>query len=144
MIHRKSCNRREVLYGLAGGFSIPGMRPSLAAGRDVPHRTLGSTGEEVSVIGVGGSHIGKPKDENESMRIMRTAIDSGINFMDNSWDYNDGESEIRMGKALRDGYRNKVFLMTKVDGRTRKEAAGQIDDCLLPLQTDPIDLMQST
>jgi aryl-alcohol dehydrogenase-like predicted oxidoreductase len=139
MIHRKNCNRREVLYGLAGGFSIPGLRPSLAAGREIPYRTLGSTGEKVSVIGVGGSHIGKPKDENESIRIVRTAIDRGINFMDNSWDYNDGESEIRMGKALRDGYRNKVFLMTKVDGRTKESAASQIDESLRRLQTDHVD-----
>src|SRR5260370_15176571 len=142
MIHRKSCNRREVLYGLAGGFSIPGMRPSFAAGRDIPYRTLGSTGEKVSVIGVDGSHVGKPKDENESIRIIRTAVDREINFMDNSWDYNDGESEIRMGKALRDGYRKKVFLMTKVDGRTKESAASQIDESLRRLQTDHVDLMQ--
>jgi aryl-alcohol dehydrogenase-like predicted oxidoreductase len=142
MIHRKSCNRREVLYGLAGGFSIPGMRPLLAAGRDIPYRTLGHTGEKVSLIGLGGSHIGRQKDENESIRIIRTAIDRGINFMDNSWDYNDGKSEIRMGKALRDGYRNKVFLMTKVDGRTRESAASQIDESLRRLQTDHVDLVQ--
>lgn len=84
----------------------------------------------VSLIGVGGSHIGKPKDENESIRIIRSAIDHGVNFKDNSWDYNEGKSEIRMGKALRDGYRRRMFLMTKVDGRTKEAAATQIDQSL--------------
>jgi aryl-alcohol dehydrogenase-like predicted oxidoreductase len=76
------------------------------------------------------------------MTLDRTAIDRGINFMDNSWDYNDGQSEIRMGKALRDEYRNRVFLMTKVDGRTKESAASQIDESLRRLQTDHVDLMQ--
>jgi aryl-alcohol dehydrogenase-like predicted oxidoreductase len=85
------------------------------------YRALGSTGEKVSAIGVGGWHLGlKHVDEKLSVRIVRTAIDRGVNFMDNSWDYNDGESERRMGKALRDGYREKAFLMTKIDGRTKQ------------------------
>jgi len=109
---------------------------------DMRYRTLGSTGEEVSIIGVGGYHIGVPKDEQEGIKIIRTAIDQGVTFMDNSWDYHNGESEIRMGKALRDGYRQKVFLMTKVDGRTKKSAAEQIDESLQRLQTDRVDLMQ--
>src|ERR1700681_1408667 len=87
-----------------------------------------------------GSHIGKQEDETESIRIIRTAIDRGINFMDNSWDYNEGQSEIRMGKPPRDGYRNKVFLMTKGDGRTKESAASQIDESLRRLQTDRVDL----
>ncbi len=120
-MHGKNYNRREA---------------------DIPYRTLGSTGEKVSIIGVGGAHIAEPKDENESIRIIRTAVDRGVNFMDNSWDYNDGESELRMGKALRDGYRNKVFLMTKIDGRTKESAASQIDESLRRLQTDHVDLMQ--
>src|SRR2546427_5324541 len=70
------------------------------------------------------------------------SIDSGINFLDNCWDYNGGASEIRMGKALRDGYRDKAFLMTKIDGRNRETAAQQIDESLRRLQTDRIDLMQ--
>ncbi|HLX36645.1 MAG TPA: aldo/keto reductase [Candidatus Binataceae bacterium] len=82
------------------------------------------------------------KDEQESIRIIRTALDGGINFLDNCWDYNEGQSEIRMGKALRDGYRKKAFLMTKIDGQTKATAAGQIEDCLRRLQTDTIDLMQ--
>jgi len=109
---------------------------------DMPYRTLGRTGERVSVIGLGGFHLGFQKDENESIRIIRTAIDNGINFMDNCWDYNDGQSEIRMGKALRDGYRKKVFLMTKIDGQTAKAATQQLDESLKRLQTDSIDLLQ--
>ena len=86
---------------------------------EMPYRALGSTGENVSAIGLGGWHIGlKRVSEKLSMKIIRAAIDRGINFMDNSWDYNEGASEIRMGKALRDGYRDKVFLMTKIDGRS--------------------------
>ena len=88
------------------------------------------------------SDIGKQKDENESVKIIRTAIERGITFMDNSWDYNEGQSEIRMGKALRDGYRQKVFLMTKIDGRTKEATAKQIDESLKRLQTDHVDLMQ--
>jgi len=107
------------------------------------YRTLGSTGEKVSAVGVGGAHLSSPKvDEQLAVRIIRTAIDSGINFLDNSWDYHDGVSEARMGKALRDGYRNKVFLMTKIDGRSRKAAARQLDESLARLHTDHIDLLQ--
>src|SRR5664280_1410268 len=107
------------------------------------YRTLGRTGEKVSAIGIGGWHIGLPHvDEQLSIRIIRTAVDRGINFMDNCWDYNDGVSEIRMGKALRDGYRDRVFLMTKIDGRSKKEAARQLDQSLLRLQVDMIDLVQ--
>jgi len=109
---------------------------------EMPYRTLGRTGEQVSILGLGGAHIGFQEDENDSIRIIRTAIDNGINFMDNSWDYNDGVSEIRMGKALRDGYRSKVFLMTKIDGQVKETAAKQIDESLLRLQTDTIDLLQ--
>jgi aryl-alcohol dehydrogenase-like predicted oxidoreductase len=107
------------------------------------HRTLGRTGEKVSAIGMGGFHIGQPKlSEDESIRLVRSAIDGGITFMDNSWDYNKGQSEVRMGKALKDGYRQKVFLMTKLDGRTKQEAAKQINESLQRLQTDHLDLIQ--
>lgn len=108
----------------------------------MPYRPLGRTGEMVSLVGLGGYHIGIQKEEQESIRLIRTAVDSGINFMDNSWDYNDGISEIRMGKALQDGYRQKVFLMTKIDGQDKKTAAGQLEECLRRLQTDTIDLLQ--
>ena len=106
------------------------------------YRTLGSTNEKVSAIGLGGHHIGRQKDELESIKIIRSAIDRGITFMDNSWDYHNGGSEMRMGKALQDGYRQKVFLMTKIDGRTKAAAAKQIDESLQRLQTDHVDLMQ--
>ncbi|PYX66065.1 MAG: aldo/keto reductase [Acidobacteria bacterium] len=110
---------------------------------DMPYRTLGKTGEKISALGMGGFHIGQPKiEEAQSIRLIRSAIDRGINFMDNSWDYNEGQSEIRMGKALQNGYRQKVFLMTKLDGRTKQEAAKQIDESLKRLQTDHVDLMQ--
>jgi aryl-alcohol dehydrogenase-like predicted oxidoreductase len=107
------------------------------------YRVLGSTGERVSAIGLGGWHLGLPTvDEQLSIRIVRSAIDRGLNFMDNSWDYNGGTSEIRMGKALRDGYRDKAFLMTKIDGRSKREATRQLDESLRRLQTDRIDLVQ--
>src|SRR5213594_4168567 len=110
---------------------------------EMPYRILGSTGERVSAIGLGGWHLGfKKVDEQLSIRIVRDAIQRGINFMDNCWDYNDGASETRMGKALRDGYRRKVFLMAKIDGRSYAEAMRQLDQSLARLRTDRIDLVQ--
>jgi aryl-alcohol dehydrogenase-like predicted oxidoreductase len=107
------------------------------------YRILGSTGESVSAIGIGGWHLGfKLLDEQLSIRIVRSAIDRGINFLDNCWDYNEGASEIRMGKALRDGYRDRAFLMTKIDGRSKKEAARQLDESLRRLGVDYLDLVQ--
>ncbi len=107
------------------------------------YRTLGSTGEKVSAIGVGGWHLGlKHVDEPLAIRIVRSALDQGINFMDNCWDYNEGASETRMGKALRDGYRERAFVMTKIDGRSKKEAARQLDESLRRLDVDYIDLVQ--
>jgi aryl-alcohol dehydrogenase-like predicted oxidoreductase len=110
--------------------------------RDIPYRTLGRTREKISVIGVGGYHLGQTSNEKEAIGIVRAAIDRGITFLDNSWDYHDGKSEMRMGKALKDGYRDRAFLMTKVDGRSKKEAAKQIDQSLRRLKTDHVDLMQ--
>jgi len=113
------------------------------ANSEMPMRMLGRTGIEVSLIGLGGWHLGFDYlDEELSIRIIRTAIDSGINFLDNCWDYNEGASETRMGKALRDGYRDRVFLMTKIDGRTKEDAAKQLDESLRRLDTDHIDLVQ--
>jgi len=110
---------------------------------DIPRRVLGRTGAQVSLVGLGGWHLGfKYIDEDFTIRLIRDAIDAGINFMDNCWDYNDGASETRMGKALQDGYRERVFLMTKIDGRTKKDAAQQLDESLRRLQTDHIDLVQ--
>src|ERR1043165_309271 len=110
---------------------------------EMPMRTLGRTGVKVSLIGLGGWHLGfEYIDEELSIRMIRHAIDNGINFMDNCWDYNDGASEKRMGKALKDGYRERVFLMTKIDGRTKQEAGKQLDESLERMQTDHIDLVQ--
>ncbi len=126
-------------------------QPALAQGKptqaqikkgEMLYRTLGRTGEQVSVIGLGGHHIGRPKDEQDGIRLIHSAIDRGINFMDNSWDYHNGGSEIRMGKALQGGYRDKVLLMTKIDGRTKAEATKQINESLKRLQSDRIDLLQ--
>jgi len=108
----------------------------------VPMRVLGRSGEKVSMVGLGGYHIGMQADEQESIRIIRSALDSGINFLDNCWDYNGGQSEVRMGKALRDGYRQKAFLMTKIDGHTRQAALQQLEESLRRLRTDHIDLLQ--
>ena len=107
------------------------------------YRELGSTGEKVSAIGLGGWHLGlKYVDEPLAIRLVRTALDRGMNFLDNCWDYNEGASEIRMGKALKDGYRRNAFLMTKIDGRSAKEARRQLDESLLRMQVDSIDLVQ--
>ena len=115
---------------------------SFAENSSVPIRTLGRSGKKVSMVGLGGYHLGMQKDEQESIGIIRSALDRGINFLDNCWDYNDGQSEVRMGKALRDGYRQKAFLMTKIDGRTKKAATEQLEESLRRLQTDHIDLVQ--
>jgi predicted aldo/keto reductase-like oxidoreductase len=110
---------------------------------EMNYRTLGSTGERVSAIGIGGWHLGlKHVDEQLAIRIVRTAIDRGINFLDNAWDYSEGECEKRMGQALRDGYRNKAFVMSKIDGRSKKEAARQLDESLKRLELEYIDLVQ--
>jgi len=149
-------NRREALEAMAAltvtsvaggtaGAQSPAASPATSArpvAKDMIYRTLGRTGEKVSAIGLGGHHIGRPKDPAEGIRIVRSAIDRGITFMDNCWDYQDGEAERRMGQALRDGYRQRVFLMTKFDGRTKASTARQIDESLQRLQTDVIDLMQ--
>ncbi len=146
-------NRRDFLktatVAAAGSVAPAGAQsaqPSPATQRpespNMIYRVLGRTGERVSAIGIGGYHLGKQQDPDESIRLLRTAIDRGITFMDNCWDYNGGISEVRMGQALRDGYRLKVFLMTKIDGRDKNTAARQIEQSLGRLQTDVIDLLQ--
>jgi predicted aldo/keto reductase-like oxidoreductase len=112
------------------------------AGGTMPKRRLGRTGVEVSAIGLGGAHIGMQSSERESVRIIREAIDHGVTFLDNCWDYNGGRSEERMGKALKDGYRQRAFLMTKLDGRTAEAASAQLEQSLRRLGTDVIDLVQ--
>lgn len=108
----------------------------------IPYRTLGRTGETVSLLGIGGFHLGKIADEQESIQVVRTALDNGVNFLDNSWSYHDGLSELRMGLALKDGYRQKAFLMTKFDGQTAKAATQQFEESLQRLQVDYVDLLQ--
>jgi predicted aldo/keto reductase-like oxidoreductase len=136
-------DRRRFIKTAAATTVMTSLSRKLAHAADapVPQRTLGRSGEKVSIVGLGGYHLGVP-DEAESLRIVRTALDSGMNFLDNCWDYNDGQSEVRMGKALRDGYRQKAFLMTKIDGRTKKAATEQLEESLRRLQTDHIDLLQ--
>jgi predicted aldo/keto reductase-like oxidoreductase len=150
-------SRRSFLKGAGAiGAMLPGRveSPALAASTDIfatpptverrngiPCRMFGKTGEKVSILGVGGFHIGVP-EESEGIRMVRTAIDEGVNFMDNAWEYNDGESERRMGKALADGYREKVFLMTKGCARDAAGAMAQLEESLTRLGTDVIDLWQ--
>ncbi len=140
-ITRRAFVKLTAASALAAGAGLS-LRGEGSKSGDMIYRTLGSTGLKVSALGLGGFHIGEPKDEGEGIRIVRVAIDRGITFMDNCWDYHDGGSEIRMGKALRDGYREKVILMTKIDGRKKDSAARQIDESLKRLQTDRIDLLQ--
>ncbi len=106
------------------------------------YRELGTTGERVSAIGMGGYHLGKQASAEESIALCRKGVDAGITFLDNCWDYNDGISEVRMGRALENGYRQKVFLMTKVDGRTKEAYNKQLEESLGRLRTDVIDLVQ--
>ena len=138
-------SRREFV-GMAAASLLMAGRLSGPADNDrkngIPYRSLGHTGEKVSLVGLGGYHLARQSTVEESVRIIRTGIDEGINFLDNCWDYNDGESEIRMGKALRDGYRQKAFLMTKIDGRTKAAAVAQLNESLQRLQTDHVDLLQ--
>jgi predicted aldo/keto reductase-like oxidoreductase len=141
-ITRRKFVKLSAAAGLAIGTANFPLRAIERENNDMIYRTLGSTGEKVSAIGLGGFHIGNPVLESTSLKIIRTAIDRGITFMDNCWDYHEGKSEIRMGKALQDGYRDKVFLMTKIDGRSRNGAARQINESLRRLQTDRLDLVQ--
>ena len=138
--------RRGFIQGMTAAGILSSLHlqamPAVEIKQGIPYRNLGQTGEKVSVIGMGGAHLGRGPSESEAVQLIRSGIDRGINFMDNSWDYNDGDSELRMGKALRDGYRQKVFLMTKLDGRTKEEATRQLDQSLQRLQTDHVDLIQ--
>lgn len=139
-------NRRDFVQLTAAGALIAGSAGWSGAEEvrkgEMIYRDFGSSGEKISAIGLGGYHIGTLPSELECTKLIRAAIDRGMTFMDNCWDYHNGKSEEWMGKALRDGYRGKVFLMSKIDGQTRTAAARQIDESLKRLQTDRIDLMQ--
>ena len=139
--------RREFLGGLValslGSAALQGASVPIDTKHEMPMRTLGETGEKVSCIGLGGFHLGRaPLDEPGAIGLFHEAVDRGINFSDNSWDYNNGESERRVGKALKNGYRQKVFVMTKFDGRTKDAALQQLDESLKRLEVDHIDLWQ--
>src|SRR6202453_2434100 len=143
----RAMSTRRRFLGVAAATMINVRIDKQAWGADtksiVPMRTLGHTGERVAIIGIGGYHLARPGvDLEESIRIVRTGLDQGVNFLDNCWDYNAGLSEVRMGKALRDGYRQKAFLMTKIDGRTAASARQQLEQSLSRLQTDHLDLIQ--
>jgi len=118
------------------------MKETIERINGIPARILGRTGVRVTVLGVGGAHVGNKRDTQLGVRIIHTAVDEGINFLDNAWCYNDGESERIMGLALKDGYREKVFLMTKNHGRDAFTFRRQLDESLQRLQTDHIDLLQ--
>jgi aryl-alcohol dehydrogenase-like predicted oxidoreductase len=111
---------------------------------EVPKRRLGRTNEMVSMVGMGGFHIGAPSAPDDDMiKLIHAAIERGITFMDNSWDYNSGMSELRMGRALStDGYRDRVFLMTKIDGRTKDAFDQQLEESMNRLLVDHLDLVQ--
>ena len=117
-------DRRDFLKSVVAGVAVLPLLRGAPSYPEIPRRLLGATGEKVSIVGIGGFHLGLPSlTEPESIRMVRTAIDAGVNFLDNCWDYNGGMSEIRMGKALSNGYRERVFLMTKLDGRSYSVAA---------------------
>jgi aryl-alcohol dehydrogenase-like predicted oxidoreductase len=137
--------RREFIGGMAAmsvAANVPGGRGQNSNG-EMPYRTLGKTGVKVSAIGLGGFHLGQAHlEEPDAIKIFHSAVDRGINFSDNSWDYNQGISEKRVGKALKNGYRDKVFVMTKFDGRTKGSALKQLDESLQRLEVDHVDLWQ--
>src|SRR5262252_2650444 len=140
--------RREFLQTNLVGAAALGLASTVVgadegASKGLTTRPLGKTGEKVSCLCLGGWHIGAVKDQQEAVRIMHAAIDEGLTFFDNAWDYHDGGSEEIMGKALAmDGKRKKCFLMTKNCGRDARTARQHIEDSLRRLQTDHIDLMQ--
>jgi predicted aldo/keto reductase-like oxidoreductase len=144
-MERRDFLKSAAAAGLTAAIPTNAQTPQPAKRPESPnmiYRELGTTGERVSAIGMGGYHLGKQTDANESINLIHTGIDRGITFLDNCWDYNEGISEVRMGQALRNGYRKKVFLMTKMDGRTAKEYNKQLEESLGRLQTDTIDLVQ--
>ena len=130
---------QTTLEGAAAHTPLPAVSTVNGIGR----RKLGRADVEVSILGIGGHHIGRTYvSEADGIRIIQRALDEGINFLDNCWDYNNGVSEERMGKALQGGYRQKAFLMTKIDGRTGAAARQQLEQSLVRLKTDHIDLLQ--
>ncbi len=145
----QNTSRRDFVKQATAGASAAALarrviaQTSAAAGTGVPTRELGRTGQRVSIACLGGWHVGAIKDEAEAIRVMHAAIDEGINFFDNAWDYHDGHAEEIMGKALAmDSRRNKVFLMTKNCNRDYKGSMQCLEDSLRRLKTDHLDLWQ--
>jgi uncharacterized protein len=140
-----SQTRREFIQATVGGAAAATLLSSLSFAADtpggIPTRPFGKTGVRVSILGVGGWHIGIQKEKAESIRLIQTAMDAGVNFLDNSIDYNEGQSEIRMGEAIQ-GRRDKVFLMTKHNFRDKKSALRDLEISLKRMQTDYLDLWQ--
>jgi len=143
---RYTINRRDFLRQSMAGVGVMGLAGTVhgaASETSVPLRTLGKTGQKVSMLGLGGHHIGRIRDDQESIRYIQTAIDLGVTFMDNAWEYHNGRSEEIMGRALaKNKYREKAFLMTKHHGRDKKTAMQHLEDSLRRLKTDMIDLWQ--
>lgn len=133
----------KTLTGLAVSLPLLSFLPDANRKKELPMRVLGRTGEKVSLISIGGFHVGDPSvSEDEAISIIRTAIDRGVNFMDNAWSYKNGRSEELMGLALKDGYRKKVLLMTKIMARTVEEAKIQMETSLKRFKLDNVDLLQ--
>src|SRR5580704_12165701 len=154
MSDEKGFTRRKFVKASAAATATMAAKPSLAAAgargggapdnqEQVPHRPLGTTGVQVSALGVGGYHLGSMKDQKESMELVARALEAGIDFFDNCWEYHDGISEQRLGEALK-GKRDQAFLMTKVctHGRRKDVAMKQLEESLRRLQTDHVDLWQ--
>jgi predicted aldo/keto reductase-like oxidoreductase len=141
-------NRRAFLQAGALGLAAAALPGTTLVAQDkspggIALRPLGRTGEKVTVLGLGGFHAAVPDDEQDSVRLIQRAVDEGITFLDNAWDYMDGKAEDRMGKAIsQGGRRDKIFLMTKCCGRTAKDAQSNLEDSLRRLKTDHLDLWQ--
>jgi aryl-alcohol dehydrogenase-like predicted oxidoreductase len=144
-MERHTSNRRDFIkktaYGLFAANTV-GYAWAASGKTAIPTRPLGGTGVKVSMLCLGGHHIGRIRDDNRSIRLIRKAIDSGVTFMDNAWEYHRGRSEELMGRSLKGGYREKAFLMTKHHGRDKKTAMEHLEDSLRRLRTDVIDLWQ--
>jgi predicted aldo/keto reductase-like oxidoreductase len=141
-------NRRTFLQTGAVGLTAVSLASHAGAAQEkspggIPLRPFGKTGEKVTMIGLGGFHAAVPEPESSSLRLIQRAVDEGITFLDNAWDYMDGKAEERMGKAIsQGGRRDKVFLMTKCCGRTARDAQQNLEDSLRRLKTDHLDLWQ--
>ncbi|MDI9431378.1 MAG: aldo/keto reductase [Planctomycetota bacterium] len=132
---------RRTAVGICAG-SLVSQALAASGGGGVPTRPFGNTGVNVSILGLGGHHAGRGRDADASVRLIRKAIDMGVTFLDNAWEYHDGRAEEYMGRALQDGYRAKAFLMTKHHGRDKQTAMQHLEDSLRRLRTDVIDLWQ--